>query len=91
MVALQIIILLEAISEAIETLVDIIPWDVVVAGLAIMLAADALGIYPFQQLLLDLGTLAVNTIVDALTAVWDWLVNLGTTIWNAILDALNPV
>jgi len=91
MVALQIIILLEAISEAIETLVDIIPWDVVVAGLVIMLAADALGIYPFQQLLLDLATLAYNTAIGVLTAVWDWIVSVIQSAWNDILDALNPV
>lgn len=82
---------IESVFRVISGIIDLIPWDVVVVGLLIMLGADALGIYPFQQLLVDLATVAWNWLVGLLSAAWNWAVGLGQDIFNALVDQLNPV
>lgn len=87
----MIVLQAETFLRIINGIIDLIPWDVVVAGLIIMLGADALGIYPFQDLLVDLLTVVWQGIVDTATAIWNWLVGLFGDLWNDLLDALSPV
>jgi hypothetical protein len=79
---------IESIFRIINEIIDLIPWDAVVVGLLIMLGADALGVYPFQDWLVDLATVAWNWLVDV---VWGTIVSVLQSIWNALLDQLNPV